>query len=155
MNGDSVPGKPAATFDVGAGTPGTEPRAHGRDGYAENETGHSRSNMEFDDFDAQSEHLSGHGQEYIKLSTGPFRGRVASTFLDSGVAVHHETVNCAMHQRLGCPQGRIELGVSLGRTPVAVNGIELGGNDVVVARPGAELERDVPPERGRIPCACR
>jgi len=148
MNGDSAPGKPAAVSESGAGTPGTEPRASGRDGYPENETGYSCSNMEFDDFDAQSEQLSGHGQEYIKLSTGPFRGRVASAFLDRGILVHHETVNCAMHLRLGCPEGLIEFGVSLGRTPVVVNGIEQGRNDVVVARPGAELELDIPPEGG-------
>ncbi len=148
MNGDPAPGKPAAVSDSGAGTPGTGPRASSRDGYPENETGYSYSNMEFDDFDAQSDQLIGHGHEYIKLSTGPFRGRVASAFLDRGVAVHHETVNCAMHLRLGCPEGLIEFGVSLGRAPVIVNGIEQGRNDVVVVRPGAELELDIPPEGG-------
>lgn len=128
MNGDSAPGKPAAT----------------------SETGYSCSNMEFDDFDAQSEYLSGHDQEYIKLSTGPFRGRFQSAFLDKGVAVHHETVNCAMHHRLGCPEGLIEFGVSLGQAPVAVDGIDLGRDDVVVARPGSELKLDVPPEGGEF-----
>ena len=102
--------------------------------------------MEFDDFDAQSEQLNGHRQECLKLSTGPFRGRLVSAFLGVGVSVHHETVNCAMYQRVGCPEGRLELGVSLGRTPVAVNGIELRCHDVVVARPGSQMELDVPPE---------
>ncbi len=148
MNGDSAPGKPAAVSESGARTPGTERQAHGRDGYLENETGYSCSNVEFDDFDAQSEHLSGHDHEYIKLSTGPFRGRVVSAFLDRGILVRHETVNCAMHLRLGCPEGLIEFGVSLGRTPVVVNGIEQGRDDVVVMRPGAELELDIPPEGG-------
>ena len=101
--------------------------------------------MEFDDFDAQSEQLNGHRQEYLKLSTGPFRGRLVSAFLGRGVSVHYETVNCAMYQRVGCPEGLIELGVSLGRTPVAVNGIELRRNDVVVARSGSQMELDVPP----------
>ena len=150
MNGDSASGKPAAISESGAGTPGTGLRASGRDGYPENETGFFCLNMEFDDFAAQSEYLSGHGQEYVKLSTGPFRGHFESAFLDRGVAVHRETVNCAMHQRLGCPEGLIELGVSLGRTPVAVNGIELDRKDVVVARPGSELKRDVPPEGGEF-----
>ena len=152
MNGDSAPGKPAARFESGAGAPGTERQASGRDGYPENETAFTYSNMEFDDFDAQSEYLaeylSGHGRQYIKLSTGPFRGRVTSAFLDRGVSVHHETVNCAMYHRVGCPEGLIELGVSLGRPPVAVNGIELGRDDVVVMRPGSELERDIPPGGG-------
>lgn len=30
--------------------------------------------MVLDDFDAQSEQLSGHRQEYVKLSSGPTRG---------------------------------------------------------------------------------
>ena len=90
--------------------------------------------------------MSGHRLEYIKLSTGPFRDRLVSAFLGRGVSVHYETVNCAMYQRVGCPEGLIELGVSLGRTPVAVNGIELRRNDVVVARPGSQMELDVPPE---------
>ena len=82
MNGDSTPRKPEATSEDGAGTPGTERQASDRDGYPENETGYSCSNMEFDGFDAQSEQLCGHGQQYIKLSTGPFRGRFVSAFLD-------------------------------------------------------------------------
>ncbi|MXY05031.1 MAG: AraC family transcriptional regulator [Gammaproteobacteria bacterium] len=146
MNDDSAPGKPAATSESGAGTPGTELRASSKDDYPENETAFSCSNMEFDDFDAQSEQLGGHRQEYLKLSTGPFRGRLVSAFLGRGVSVHRETVNCAMYQRVGFPEGLIELGVSLGRAPVAVNGIELGCDDVVVARPGSELELDIPPE---------
>ena len=150
MTGDSAPGKPAANSESGAGTPETDRQASGRDGDPENETGYSCSNMEFDDFDAQSEYSSGHDQEYIKLSTGPFRGRVAAAFLDGGVSVHHETVNCAMYHRVGCPEGLIEFGVSLGKAPVAVNGIELDRSDVVVARPGSELERDVPREGGEF-----
>ena len=146
MNDDSAPGKPAATSEGGAGTPGTERRASGQDGCTENESAFSCSNMEFDDFDAQSEQLDGHRQDYLKLSTGPFRGRLVSAFLGMGVSVHRETVNCAMYQRVGCPEGLIELGVSLGRPPVAVNGIELGCDDVVVARPGSELELDIPQE---------
>ena len=146
MNDDSAPGQPATTSDSGTGAPGTEPQSSSRDDYPENETAFSCSNMEFDDFDAQSEQLNGHRQEYVKLSGGPFRGRLVSAFLGRGVSVHYETVNCAMYQRVGCPEGLIELGVSLGRTPVAVNGIELCCNDVVVARPGSQMELDVPLE---------
>jgi len=86
MNDDPVPGNPAAISENGAGTPGTERQASGRDGYPENETGYSCSNMEFDGLDAQSEYLGGHGQEYIKLSTGPLRGRFVSAFLDRAAA---------------------------------------------------------------------
>lgn len=117
MNDDSAPGKPATTSESGAGAPGTEPQSSSRDDYPENETAFSCSNMEFDDFDAQSEQLNGHRQEYVKLSGGPFRGRLVSAFLGRGVSVHYETVNCAMYQRVGCPEGLIEIGVSLG-TPV-------------------------------------
>ena len=97
MNGDSAPRKPEAISENGAGTPGTERQASGRDGYPENETGYFRSNMELDGFDAQSEYLaeylSGHGQEYIKLSTGPFRG---SGYLGKAV---FETVSLTFEAR--------------------------------------------------------
>ena len=93
MNDDPVPGKPAAASENCAEIPGTEPRASGRDGYPENETGYSCSNMEFDGFDAQPEYLSGHGQEYIKLSTGPFRG---SGYLGKAV---FETVSLTFEAR--------------------------------------------------------
>ncbi|MDE0422402.1 MAG: helix-turn-helix domain-containing protein [Gammaproteobacteria bacterium] len=146
MNDDWAPGKPATISESGAGPPRTGLQASSQDDYPENETAFSCSSMEFDDFDAQSEQLNGHREEYLKLSTGPFRGRLVSAFLGRGVSVHYETVNCAMYQRVGCPEGLIELGVSLGRTPVAVNGIELRCNDVVVGRPGTQLELDVPPE---------
>ena len=146
MNDDSAPGKPATTSESGADAPEAEPQAASRDDYPQNETAFSCSSMEFDDFDAQSEQLDGYRQEYVKLSSGPFRGRLVSAFLGRGVSVHYETVNCAMYQRVGCPEGLIEIGVSLGRPPVAVNGIELRCNDVVVARPGSQMELDVPPE---------
>ena len=146
MNDDSVTGKPATTSESGAAAPGTGLQSSSQDDCPRNETAFFCSNMEFDDFDAQSELLNGHRQEYVKLSTGPFRGRLVSAVLGRGVSVHYETVNCAMYQRVRCPEGQIEIGVSLGRAPVAVNGIELRCNDVVVARPGSQMELDVPLE---------
>ena len=130
----------------GGGTPGTALDAPGRDVPPERPIAFSRLDLEFDDFDEQSEQLSGHGQEYVKLSAGGFRGRFVSAFLDGGVSVHYETVNCAMHQRVGCPEGLIGFGVSTGPAPVAANGVELDRRDVIITRPGAELELYVPPE---------
>ena len=117
MNDDSVPGKPTTTYESGAGAPGTGLQSSSQDDCPRNETAFFCSNMEFDDFDAQSELLKGHRQEYVKLSTGPFRGRLVSAVLGRGVSVHYETVNCAMYQRVRCPEGQIEIGVSLGRAP--------------------------------------
>ena len=42
--------------------------------------------MEFDDVGAQPEYLSGRGREYIKLSTGPFRGGFVPAFLGRAAA---------------------------------------------------------------------
>ena len=99
MNDDPAPRKPAARFESGAGAPGTERQASGRDGYPENETAFSCSNMEFDDFDTQSEYLaeylSGRGRQYIKLSTGPFRGRFVAAFLGR-VAAGGSVESCCM-----------------------------------------------------------
>ena len=71
MNGDPAPGKPAATFDSGAGTPGTERRASGRDGYPGKRNRLLLFNMEFDDFGARSEQLSGHGQAPVAVAGRP------------------------------------------------------------------------------------
>ena len=67
------------TSGTRAGTPGKELQAFSQGGYPESETAFSCSNMEFDDFDGQSEQLSGHGQEYVMLSSGPFRGRTSGS----------------------------------------------------------------------------
>ena len=80
--------------------------------------------MEFDDFDAQSEQLDGYDQEYIKISTDPFRGRFVSAFLAGDVSVHYETVNCAMYQRVSCPEGVIGFGLSLAQPESVVNGLK-------------------------------
>lgn len=130
----------------GAGTPGTALDAPGRDVLPERAAAFSRLELEFDDFEDQTEQLSGHEQEYVKLSAGRFRGHFVSAFFDGGVSVHYKTVNCAMHQRVGCLEGSVGFGVSMGMAPVTVNGVELDRRDVVITRPGSELELYVPPE---------
>ena len=127
---------------------GAELQASGQDDYPENETAFAYSEMEFDDFDAQSEQLDGYDQEYIKISTDPFRGRFVSAFLAGDVSVHYETVNCAMYQRVSCPEGVIGFGLSLAQPESVVNGLKLGRDDVLITRPGAELELDVSPRGG-------
>ena len=148
MDQDSASAKLAKKSGSSPGTPGTELQASGQDDYLENETAFSYSDMEFDDFEAQSEQLGGYDQEYIKLSTDPFRGRFVSAFFDWGVSLHYETVNCAMQQRLSCPEGVIGFGVSLAQPESAANGIKLGRDDVIITRPGSEFVVDVPRKGG-------
>ena len=120
----------------------------GQDEWSENEVAFVYQDAEFDDFDAQSEQLAGYDQEYIKTSTGRFLGRFTSVYLEGGVSLHLETVNCAMLQRVGCPDDSVGLAVSLGPPGSATNGIELGRNDVIMMRSGSELELDVCAEGG-------
>ena len=112
----------------------------------DNETDFTYLEKEYDDFDAQSEHWDDYGQEYIKLSTDSFRGSFASAYLGRDVSVHYETMNSAMHCRVGCAEELIGFGVSLGQSRVAANGIRMDPNDVIITRPGSELELDVPSE---------
>ncbi len=104
----------------------------------------------FDDFDAQAEQLAGYDQTYIKTSTGRFRGRRTSADLANGLSINLETVNCAMYQQVGCPDGCIGLGVSLGPSGTLVNGIELDPSHLVMTGPGSELELDVVAEGGKF-----
>ena len=122
--------------------------APGRSGCPENEVTFVYDDSEFDDFDAQSEQLASYDQTYIKTSTGRFRGRRTSAYLVGGASIHFETVNCGMYQAVGCPGDSIGLAVSLGPRGTAVNGIELNGNDVVITRPRAALELNIPAEGG-------
>lgn len=143
MSQDPAKAESAKESGTGAGDGAT---GSGGDGNTKNETAFSYSDMTFDDFDAQSEALRIYDQEYIKTSTDRFQGRFASAFLDHGVSVHHETMNSAMNCRVSCLDGLIGFGVSLGQSQVVANGVEVGRNDVIITRPGSELNLDVPPE---------
>lgn len=143
MAQDSASANFAKKSESGPGIPGLEFHASGQDDYPENETAFSYSEMEFDDFDAQAEQLDGYDQEYIKIATDPFRGRFMSAFLTEDVSVHYETVNCAMYQRVSCPEGVIGFSVSLAQPESAANGIKLGRDDVIITRPGVELGLDM------------
>lgn len=114
------------------------------------ETGFVYEDEGFDDFDAQAEQLPGYDQTYIKTSTGRFRGRRTSADLANGVSINLETVNCAMYQQVGCPDGCIGLGVSLGPPGTVVNGVELDRSHLVMTGPGSELELDVVAEGGKF-----
>ena len=148
MAQDTASAKLAKQSGSGPGIPGPEFPASGQDDYPENETAFAYSEIDFDDFDAQSEQLDGYDREHLKLSTDPFRGRFMSAFLTEDVSVHYETVNCAMYQRMSCPEGMIGFWVSLAQPESAANGIKLGCDDVIITRPGGELEIDVPKKGG-------
>ena len=99
----------------------------------------------FDDFDAQSEQLTGHDQDYVQTSPGPFRGRFVSVFPGDGVSLHLETANGALAQRVGCPRELISLGLVLGGgPPFMANGARLDRDSVLITKPGRELSLDSP-----------
>ncbi len=99
----------------------------------------------FDDFDAQSEQLTGHDQDYVQTSPGPFRGRFVSVFPGDGVSLHRETANRALAQRVGCPRELISLGLVLGGgPPFMANGARLDRDSVLITKPGRELSLDSP-----------
>ncbi len=120
---------------------GTYPTA-----YTETETPAQVSDRRFDDFDAQSEQLSGHDQEYRQLSPGPFSGRFVSAFLGGGVSVHVESANRSLEQRVGCPSGILNIGLMVGGDqPFQVNGVALDNNRLFVTPPGAQIDILSPP----------
>ena len=108
----------------------------------------------FDDFDAQSEQLTGHDQEYIQMSSGAFRGRFVSAFLGDGVSLHLESANRALAQRVGCPQELISLGLVVdGDQDFEANGTALGQDQVLITKPGRELSLNSPAD-GSILAIC-
>lgn len=98
--------------------------------------------MATDDFDALRETGIVHDQEYVKTSTQPFLGRKTSARFVEGVSVLVETMNSAMHHRFATPQGFVGLGVAVGAQGAVVNGVGVGRHDLVINRPGSEMELD-------------
>ncbi len=110
----------------------------------DNEVAVVYTDREFDHFDAQSEQVAGYRQKYVKTSTGRFRGRRTVAHVGRGVLIQLQSVNSAMCLRVVCPANVLGLGVSLGPTGSAINGIELDRSDLVITPPGSELELDSP-----------
>ena len=130
--------------------PRTELSESGQGGCSGNAIGVTYVDGAFDDFELQMEQLAGYDQQYIKTSTAPFRGRFTSAYLENGLSVDLEAVNCGMYQHVGCPADRIGLCVSLGPQGTVANGVELDRNKLVLTRPGSELCVDVLPEGARF-----
>ncbi len=115
----------------------------GQDEWSENEVDFVYEDAEFDDFDALSKQVADYDQTWVKTSEGSFHGRQTSVYLAGSVSLHLETVNCGVYQRVGRPANTMGLGISLGQPGTVANGIELDRSDVLIGRPGAELELDV------------
>lgn len=114
--------------------------------YTESEGPALITDQRFDDFDAQSEQLSGHDQQYWQLSPGPFSGRFVSAFLGGGVSLHLESANRSLEQRVGCPKGVLSIGLMVGgEQPFRVNGMTLDSNKLFVTSPGAQIDILSPP----------
>lgn len=99
----------------------------------------------YDDFDAQSEQLSGYDQEYFQMSRGAFRGRFTSAIAGPCISLHLETTNQALEQKIGCPAGMISLGLVVGKGHrFEANGIDLTEERLLVTQPGCELNLKSP-----------
>lgn len=108
----------------------------------------------FDDFDAQSEQLSGHDQEYAQLSAGTFSGRFVSAFADAKVSIHCEKASQSLEQWIGCPKDIVSIGLVLEEASgFSVNGRSLGVGDVMITRPGGEMNL-FSPANGAIMAIC-
>ena len=108
----------------------------------------------FDDFDAQSEQLSGHDQEYCQLSSGRFAGRFISAFAGPELSIHCEKANQKLEQWIGCPRGIVSIGIVLEEAAgFVVNGQNLGSGDVMITRPGGEMNLSSP-ANGAIMAIC-
>ena len=108
------------------------------------------TDREFDHFDAQSEQMAGNFARFVKTSTGRFRGRRTMGRVGNSVLIHLQSWNSAMCLGVRCPDSALGLGVSLGPPGSAVNGIELDRRDLVITRPGSELELRSPVEGATI-----
>ena len=102
------------------------------------------SDREFDHFDAQSEQVVDYRHRYVKTSTGRFRGRRTVAHVGRNVLIHLQSVNSAMSLGVTCPEKVLGLGVSMGPPGSAINGIQLDRSDLVITRPGSELELTFP-----------
>ncbi len=99
----------------------------------------------YDDFDAQSERLTGHDQRYMQLTPGPFRGRFVSAFLGPRISVHVETANQALEQSVGCNRDQINIGLVLDPDRAfTANGMQLAADGIMVSRSDVELDIDSP-----------
>ncbi len=99
----------------------------------------------YDDFDAQSEQLSGYDQEYFQMSRGAFRGRFVSAVAGPAISLHLETTNQALEQKVGCPAGMISLGLVVGkRYRFEANGMDLTEDRLLVTQPGCEMNLKSP-----------
>lgn len=99
----------------------------------------------YDDFDAQSEQLSGYDQEYFQMSRGAFRGRFVSAVAGPEISMHLETTNQALEQKVGCPAGMISLGLVVGKGHrFEANGMDLTEERLLVTQPGCEMNLKSP-----------
>lgn len=121
------------------GTPGQEERPA-------DEVAVVYSDREFDHFDAQSEQVVDYRHRYVKTSTGRFRGRRTVARVGRSVLIHLQSVNSGMSLGVTCPENVLGLGVSIGPPGSAINGIQLDRSDLVITRPGSELELTFPAE---------
>ena len=101
----------------------------------------------FCDFDAQAERLTGHDQDYVQLSSGPFLGRFISCFLGPRVSLHAEHANQMLQQTvLGAPDS-YSIGVVLDKdVQFRIHGRDVGWDELFVLPPNGTLYLRSPAE---------
>ncbi len=112
------------------------------------------SDCAYHDFDAQSERLGTHDQEYLQLSDGPFRGRFVSCLLGSEVSLHIEHANQALSQSIAGAAETYAIGIALCDGPVfRANGTEVGCDSVFILPPKTDLHLYSPKQGTIMACA--
>ena len=109
--------------------------------------------QEFFDFDAQSDRLVGHDQDYLQLSDGRFHGRFVSCFLGAHASLHIEYANQALSQSIGGASVCYSLGVVLGASePFRANGVEIDTGAIFVVPPQSAFHLFSPKHASILAC---
>lgn len=102
------------------------------------------------DFEHQSEQLSHCDQRYYQLTCGRFEGRFISVEPGSRISFHAEFANQRLQQFVGFPDNTVSIGLVLNHDrPFIANGIGFGYDDILICRPGAEMNL-VSPKAGAV-----
>jgi AraC family ethanolamine operon transcriptional activator len=102
------------------------------------------------DFEHQSEQLNHCDQRYYQLTSGNFKGRFITVEPGSRISFHVEFANQRLQQFVGFPDNTVSIGLVLSHDqPFIANGMGFGYDDILICRPGAEMNL-VSPKAGAV-----
>ncbi|MEP5152919.1 helix-turn-helix domain-containing protein [Planktotalea sp.] len=107
--------------------------------------------LEFSDFDAQAERLTGHDQEYLQLTDGQFWGRFLSCFLGD-VSLHFEQANQALSQSIAASSDTYSIGVVLSGDLFRVDGIDVDRSSFFIVPPHTSFHLYSPKDGAILAC---